>query len=311
MSNTVKVRIAYSGNALDNGAMDVNELAPALIAFAQLVKRTNTLIGNEQEIKIMLKADDIRIGSFDVVMQLVSGLLDEAKLFVGWADTSGLTSILQVLGWGYGSTKGIFWLIKEIKGRAIKEVEQKERSSIICLNDDSHIEIDNLTLNVYSDYDSRTQIERIIKPLMQNGIDSFELRNPEDYTDKEPKIAIMKSELPNFVAPEAEPNTEELVSVQTMIVKIVSLVFDKKQKWRFSDGEITFWANIEDEAFWNEVDTGERSFSNGDKMKVECQIRQHLDARDNPVTERTVAKVIEVIERPTQIKLPFKYDKKL
>lgn len=37
MAETSKVRIAYTGEALENGAMDINDLAPALLAFAELV----------------------------------------------------------------------------------------------------------------------------------------------------------------------------------------------------------------------------------------------------------------------------------
>lgn len=58
MSNVQKVRIAYVGEALNSGVMDVNDLTPALLAFGNLVKRVNIVIGNEHPVRILLKSDD-------------------------------------------------------------------------------------------------------------------------------------------------------------------------------------------------------------------------------------------------------------
>ena len=53
----------------------LNDLAPALLAFAELVKRANVLVGNTQPVRLMLNADSIKRGSFDVTLELIySGL---------------------------------------------------------------------------------------------------------------------------------------------------------------------------------------------------------------------------------------------
>lgn len=49
-----KARIAYAGPALTDGEMDVRELAPALIAFAEFISNAGKAIGCEQNIKVML-----------------------------------------------------------------------------------------------------------------------------------------------------------------------------------------------------------------------------------------------------------------
>ena len=66
MTQSAKARIAYVGPALDNGEMDVRELAPALLAFAGLVESANAAIGGKQNIRVMLNQDSIRKGSFDI-----------------------------------------------------------------------------------------------------------------------------------------------------------------------------------------------------------------------------------------------------
>jgi hypothetical protein len=305
-----KIRIAYDGSALENGSMDVNDLAPALIAFSSLVNRANEVIGNKQPIRVMLKADDIKKGSFDVILELVYTALEQAKLFVGMADNSGITALIDVLGWGKTcggiAVGGVFWLIKKIKGQTITNITAAENGyAKITLINGITIDVDEKTLKVYLDHEARERIEKVVEPLKRTGIDTFELRNPADYKDKHPAVAIEKDDLPYFKTPELTSLDEDAITnIQEMYVKIVSVVFDEKQKWRFSDGEIVFWAIIEDRAFWAEIENGTRAFRSGDKLKVKCEIHQYFD-NGNPVTERRILEVLKVIERPTQIKLDF------
>ena len=59
-----KARIAYAGPALEDGTMDVRGLAPALIAFADLVKYASRAINLDKNIKVMLNQDSLKKGSF-------------------------------------------------------------------------------------------------------------------------------------------------------------------------------------------------------------------------------------------------------
>ena len=63
MCSIKKARIAYAGPALTDGEMDVRELAPALIAFAEFVSNAGKAIGCEQNIKVMINQDTLNKGS--------------------------------------------------------------------------------------------------------------------------------------------------------------------------------------------------------------------------------------------------------
>ena len=136
MSKVAKARIAYTGPALDQGVMDVRDLAPSLLAFADLVNDVNKAIGGEQKIQVLLNQDSLQRGSFDITTILQCSILEQAKLFMSMADENGLTAVMDILGWGSqaaGTAGGIFSLIKWIRGRKIKDAESKENKFISCL----------------------------------------------------------------------------------------------------------------------------------------------------------------------------------
>ena len=306
MAEAQKIRIAYVGEALNNGAMDINDLAPALLAFANLVKRTNTVIGNEQAVRVLLKADAIRRGSFDITLLLDYSILEEAKLFMGLAEDTGLKDLMDVLGMGITAKESIFWLIKLIGFKKIRKAEKKADKIQITLEDNRVINVTSNVYNVFVDFEARTLIEKVVMPVKKEGIQGFEIRNPEDYNDTTATVAVEKEAVACFDAPALETKVEpDIVYEQDMMLRIVSIVFDEKQKWRFSDGEAVFWAKIDDEKFWKEINDGVLAFRKGDKLKVRCKVAQRIGENENLISERTITKVIKVIPKPTQIKLDF------
>lgn len=306
MAEAQKVRIAYVGEALNNGAMEINDLAPALLAFGNLIKRTNIVLGNERAVRVLLKADDIRRGSFDITLLLDYNLLEEAKLFMGLAEDTGLKDLMDVLGMGITAKESIFWLIKLIGFKKIRKAEKQADHVKIVLEDNRVITVTQNVYNVFMDFEVRTLIEKVVTPVKKEGIQGFEIRNPEDYNDSKPTVSVDKESVSYFAAPALETKVEpDIVYEQEMMLRIVSIVFDEKQKWRFSDGEAVFWAKIEDEKFWKDINDGVLAFRKGDKLKVRCRVVQRIGENESLVSERTIINVIKVIPKPTQIKLDF------
>lgn len=305
MAETSKVRIAYTGEALENGAMDINDLAPALLAFADLVKRANVLVGNTQPVRLMLNADSIKRGSFDVTLELIYSGLDQIKLLMGAAEDIGLKALSDALGIGATIKEGVFWLIQAIGNKKILNVSETDDNKVaINLNDNSKIIINQNTYNVFMDHEARSSITKVMEPVKKEGIEGFEIRNPYNYEDKKPSFKVVKDDLQLYETPELETNVvPENIIEQEVLLKIVSLVFDEAQKWRFTDGDTTFWAKVEDKDFWNSVNSSEQAFRNGDRLKAVCKIVQRVGANGNITAERSIIKVIEVLPKPTQIKL--------
>lgn len=164
MVKVMKARIAYTGPALENGEMDVRDLAPSLIAFADLVENVNHVIGGEKEIKVLVNQDSIKKGSFDITFLLNTNILEEAAVLVGMAQQNGLADLLTILGWAQsmgsaGVVTGIFPLIKRIGHRTIDGIKKiKDKKAEITLSDGDKITTKQNTVNVLLNVDCRVSI---------------------------------------------------------------------------------------------------------------------------------------------------------
>lgn len=314
--NAMKARIAYDGPLLSSGQMDVKELAPSLIAFADLVDYANTVLGGQDKIKVMLNQDSIKAGSFDITMVLDCDILRQAQVLVGIASSNGLADLMTVLGWGAtvgGCSCGVFSLIKKINGRSLTDINVNEnKKAEISLADGEKVITDEKVLKVFLDVNCRMSIEKIVMPVKEDGIDSFELRKPLYPEDKEPIEKIEKDDVHAFVAPPSAVIPDEALPPNDppeyeMTVKISAVNFEKGKKWRLTDGNNTFWASIVDESFLQKVDKGELSFTSGDMLKIKYKVKQSIKS-GNLTSDYIVVQVLDLKKRPEQIKLDFKYE---
>lgn len=309
MVKAMKARIAYTGPSLDNGEMDIKELAPALIAFADLIESVNTVIGGDQPIKVLVNQDSIQRGSFDVTLFLMANsILEQAKLFVGVADESGITALAEILGFASSGCASIFKLIKWINGRPIKTIENKAQNKTeITLTDDDKMQTNENTVRALLDVKCRMNIEKMIAPLYTEGIDGFELRNPEDKTDKSPWEKIQKSDLNIFKSPPAQKieDEESLSTTQRLIVQIIEPNFEGG-KWRLSDGNNSFWASMEDKMFIDKVNSHSLVFGKGDVLIVDCYMQQCIK-NGKLSSDWIIKKVLEIRKQKEQVQLDFEY----
>lgn len=315
MGRTAKARIAYVGDALNNGEMEVRELAPALMAFADLVESAHYALGGTDPIRILLNQDSLRKGSFDVTMILDMGILEQAKLFAGMARDSGLADLMEVLGWGkeaaeIGSVVGIFALVKKVRGRKMSDIQEKEEKVEIRLEDGAIVCTNAKTMKIFLDAKCRMSVEKVVQPLKMDGIEQFELRNPDTPDSKFPIEKIEKNDVAFFKAPPAASIQDiqlESPADMELTVEITSVNFKKGHKWLLSDGNSTFWASIQDEDFAKRVEEGQISFACGDMMKIRYHVQQNIK-NGKLSSEYVITEVLDIIRKPTQIQIDFHYE---
>ena len=77
-----------------------------------------------------------------------------------------------------------------------------------------------------------------------------------------------------------------------MLLQIESAVFKDGNKWRFSDGASSFFAELTDSAFMARIESGLERFGKGDLLSVD--LRRVQSVTDNGLKlEYTVERVLE------------------
>jgi hypothetical protein len=80
--SSAELSISYDGESVRAGLMDVQELAPALLASGKLLQKANLLMNGENtQIEVKVHSD-FRKGSFIVDLHVAQGLLEQAKNFL-------------------------------------------------------------------------------------------------------------------------------------------------------------------------------------------------------------------------------------
>jgi hypothetical protein len=109
MSNHERFHVVYDGPALTEHRMDVRDLAPALVAFADLFTAANKEInGDAAEVRVQVNAS-FKAGSFGIDLVASQHLLSQIKdIFAGNGATaiSNGWTILQIVGFTGGGLAG-------------------------------------------------------------------------------------------------------------------------------------------------------------------------------------------------------------
>lgn len=292
--------LIFNGSAVDNGEIDVKDLAPALMALGELIQAANAEINGERA-RIAVKLQATKKGSFEVNMALVQSISEQATLLIdslaghkdGLAAAKDLADIIFQVG---ATAGGFFGLIKWLRNRKPDRVETKGGDTHIHIGD-THFVTNSHAVALAENLEVREQAKNFVAVLLKEGIDEISTRRP----GKE-KLTIKKNEAHYFDLPQIEEETLEDVE-REMFLQIDSLSFREGNKWRMTDGGEPFYAVLEDVDFLNRIAKGEVSFSKNDYLHClvhECQIRT---VKGQLKKERKIIRVIEHKLGTKQLKL--------
>jgi hypothetical protein len=288
--------IVYDGEAVANGTIDAKDLAPALLALAEVFEETQPLVPEiDARITLRVRAGFER-GSFEIHLEIAKLYQQLVGLFSG-QDASAWANLFQILGIaGVAGFLGLFQLIKRARGRKPVSVtiERSERVRI-TFEGEEPLEVDQSVWTLFTSLRVRKAIERVIAPLLHQGIDLFKIR----YKGRD-SLEVAQDEAKYFVAP-TEHEGETVSSTDTRLV-IVAPSFQQGNKWRVSDGSRTIFVSIEDPQFVHGVQTGKEAFRKGDLLHVELQTRQWLEGKELKA-EYAIVKVHRHERGPEQPKL--------
>lgn len=296
--NRENFQILYDGPALSNNEMDVKDLAPALLSLGELLEEANKIL-NGEKVGVAVNIKATSPGSLNIDLSVIQSI---AAMTSNLFNSDGVNAIinakelLAILGIGGGG--GLIGLIAWIRNRKIKSVSRIESDKFKIETEDGEIRYTNeKEINLFGSLNIRKKIEAIVRPLKNEGVEKIDFIAAGDNT------RITKEQVEYFTAPEAE---EEIINEKDveMSLQIVNISFQKDGKWRFSDGNATFYADIFDEDFNKKVQQNEKVFAKDDVLKVKAKMKQAL-TNGAIKTEYAIIKILEHRSAAVQIKLPF------
>lgn len=285
--------LQFEGDSVDAATMDVRQLAPALIAAADAMREAHQVLrvpGPPPQVDVRA----LRPGSFIVdllvaepsILQRAMELLNSSEVTAG----VNLSGMIGSVVWSIG-------LIKRLANRKIARTEPIRPGLIrLILEDGTVIETPPEALQLVLDASYRRSIRGLVEPVAsRRGIRSL-VMSADAQSETVAGADLRAFEVPQTVE-------EELVdTISEVVLRPVSLSFTEGNKWRFHDGESTFFATIDDPRFAEAVELGMEQFAKNDMLRVRLRIRQ-TKVDGGLRTERSIVEVLQHLPGATQLDL--------
>lgn len=253
--------------------VDASTLGYSLLNVTTLIQEVNQELNTGQKIEIKVKAH--QPGSFIVHLALdptqVSTLLNYVTpdtVGIAAAATAGIITVVTAL----------FELRKRLKGEPPKEVTQKGDEVEIEARDGNTIIVDKRTYHTYFDNQKVNEVlSKTFKALESDPhITAFEITDANEV----PMFEAKREEFRPMALTTSVPQAQTKSIIQDASLYIIKPSFERNLKWDvvFAGNRIS--VSMEDEAFLNRIDKGER-FAKGDILEVDFQIDQTLDPNIN------------------------------
>lgn len=285
--------IAYDGDAVADGSMDVYEFAPALLATGKLVRRANHIInGDASAVQVKVRTAPPP-GSFPVELHLYLDASTQLSMMGAPDAYQLLTAIgLVEIGKHAGAINNLFSLFKRLRGKKVEVVRGDSNVDSVTLNiDGDHATVHNTVINMYNDRETRKHFGAMLEPLTKPGVDEFQVRKKGEILSR-----VSKSEAEDIInASKSRENDDELDHGTFTKWMYATPKWKEGHQWGFSNDEgTTFSAKIKDNAFWERVHSDEISFTEHTRLRVQVEWFQERDNTGRIKTQHVVTRVLDI-----------------
>jgi len=294
MSESKGFRIKYDGEALADHSIEINDLAPALIAVSDLIQEANSM-ANRGDSTISVKVKATETGCFQIWIQTAQMTSDDLVKMLASDKSIALGMLLFYIGFVGGPEKltGLIGLIKRLCGKAPKKITQTGENELEIETESGSVTISKLEWEMYKNPKIRQAAYNIIKPVEKAGVETVEFIDGDKTPSK-----ITKSDAKYFVPPaEMEETLQE--SIREVYVNVVQMWFKDGYKWKFSEGEGEWNAEIKDQKFIERLLKDEISIHARDFLKVRVKQTQYT-VGSTVKSDYEIIEVMEIKQTPRQ-----------
>lgn len=188
--------VSFEGPAFDESSrMDVNDLAPALLALADVFHRANELTSPGAP-RVNLEIRALQRASFDVLLSVVQAQ-DEAVRLLTSPEVDAVIVLLTLLGY----VTHAFDLVGRLGRRRVSGQEALPNGETrISFEDGTTLVTQSPVVVIATDPTVRAGMKKTVAPLAREGIDRFRIDSAQD----DEVVVIESNVLPAFEPPIAQ-----------------------------------------------------------------------------------------------------------
>lgn len=300
--------VVYDGPGIANGAMDVQDFAPALLSVSQLCKAANREVnGAAVEATTYIRAD-IRKGSFEFSIDVATNAVVQAPLLMQAVKETlatnhdAIESATNILALIFGGG-GVFEFLRWLRNRKPELVERDEKGQTKIQIGRDVILIKDSVFVLSENQDVRRAVEGVVKPLQKEGINRLEVGDRN-----QPKAVIATAaDAHAFAAPIDSDEIEGEILADSETITVLGVVRpylgSKGHRWGLNDGFGVHGYEMKDETFLEKVNKGIYKFGKGDAIRVRLRRKTWMDPAKGLQSMGTIVEVLGKIDAPEQMSL--------
>lgn len=255
----VSIVLRYQGTAVDDGTMDVYQVAANMVAFSDyVVAATHKLYG--EDVKVKAEVNAFEQGSF--VTDLIFQVLGVTGTIL--AATPNMAGVIDVVK----ESLGLFSFLEGKSPEKVEHIDNSNNVKVTNVNGNVTI-IQTESLNITLDERAAKAAGQFIgEALAKPGVTQLQI------TSDGTQVAQVNDNYARFYHPIVDemPIIEQTVQMGLMILE-PNFKDGTNTKWTMWDGETSFQFTMEDEEFIKAVDAGE-PFRKGDVLICDVRVTQ-------------------------------------
>lgn len=286
-------RVIYEGPSVEDGEMEIGQLAPSLLALGKLVEALDMIAtGETGRVRVLVRPDP-KPGSFDIGLSL--DFVHSVKAWLLSPEVQAVGALLTLLGLsGKDLAAGLIPAVRWLSKRHVeKKVTLADGNVRLEVNGGNTIIVLPAVARAIDDVAVRQQLEKFTEPLRQEGLNAIRFKDDGGVQEQ-----ITTADAPAFTASHGREPTSQATFQATYQIK--RLYFERGKKWRLSNGTQSVLVHIEDKSFWKRIDAAEVAFSADDYLVCEVRMDQWFDGAVGLKTEYVVLRVLQHIPAPKQ-----------
>jgi len=311
-------QIAYDGGAASGHSMDVEALAPALLAFGRLIRESNAVLNQNRATIKVLVTSDFEHKCFNVNFEVVQSILQHLKTLLqddGVQTATELLKTIGIVGSAGSAVATLFGFLKWKQGKrlqSVKRISDVTSTGSVVLQ--IQIEGDGNSINIPENVLRLAENPQVLRAL-KDTLEPIESRNAEriEFREADQAISVYDGEAAKAIVRscDAGPDPIEIAPDLIAAPKTITAtlyahgpVFDAKvRNWRFKYQRKPIYADVSETFIARDAVRRGGSFMN-DRYRVRMEVTPPSTEEGAP--HYKITEVLDFTPAERQTSLPLK-----